>query len=243
MDWGKRVQFVLGTARDKGHVLISSPAMRKCDWTEWVGRETMAGLVNAWPQCERKSGVLILIITRKGRIEKEGDETPGCSTVGAFAGSIEQAIRDLFYATLWRHPWSLPNPTSNIRLSPQIWNVVLRARDGTAMRDKEKVWWRWGRKPETIKPASSSVLWLPKAQCSTERGVCAIMETRIFEAASIFSAFSCWYCLIGYIPSAYPQLSNSAQHPRNCIHIRRFLVPGRQLDWQYRAITWSCKSI
>lgn len=56
----------------------------------------MAGLVNAWPQCERKSGVLILIITRKGRIEKEGDETPGCSTVGAFAGSIEQAIRDLF---------------------------------------------------------------------------------------------------------------------------------------------------
>ena len=94
MDWGKRVQFVLGTERDKGHVLISSPAMRKCDWTEWVGRETMAGLVNGHSVSE--NGVFILIITRKGRIEKEGDETLGCSTVGAFAGSTEQAIHDLF---------------------------------------------------------------------------------------------------------------------------------------------------
>ena len=44
-----------------------------------------------------------------------------------------------FYTTLWRHPWSLPNPTSNIRLSPEIWNAVLWARDGTAMQDKPSI--------------------------------------------------------------------------------------------------------
>lgn len=66
----KRVQFFLGTARDKGHVHIRSPAMSKCDCTEWI--ELLIQSHTVWSRGRRGGGEVIMVgATRKGSTGKE----------------------------------------------------------------------------------------------------------------------------------------------------------------------------
>lgn len=66
----ERVQFFLGAARDKGRVLIRSRAMSNVTVAEWMERETVHTLANAWPHNVRKTGCLCLELQERAAKKK-----------------------------------------------------------------------------------------------------------------------------------------------------------------------------